>query len=307
MPLLAQCLALHFTTFSVAHQLQEAREKGTAEDNRELQAIISGLKAYTTWATNNSLQHCRECCGGIGYISVNKICELRKDHDVFVTFEGDNTVLLQQVAKDLLAQYSKQFSGGIFTGILSFITKQIHDVVTNIMEKNPLTIDSNNERRILSKDFQLNAFKYREARLLHTLSLRLLTKVKRSKKDQYIAWTECLDHLLTLSLSHIERIVLEYFYLGVENCPDLENQRILRMACQLFALNTIYNERGWYMEQGYIGPNKSRAIRTLVLSLSEKLRHNSLAICESFGIPDICLPPIAKEDIDTLFIKDDGN
>jgi hypothetical protein len=32
-----------------------------------------------------------------GYAAVNRLGALRSDHDIFLTFEGDNTVLLQQV------------------------------------------------------------------------------------------------------------------------------------------------------------------------------------------------------------------
>jgi acyl-CoA oxidase len=43
------------------------------------------------------LQQCRECCGGMGFLASNKIGPMKTDMDVDVTFEGDNTVLMQQV------------------------------------------------------------------------------------------------------------------------------------------------------------------------------------------------------------------
>ena len=56
------------------------------------------MKAFNTEFANASIQVCREACGGAGYMSENRLTQLRADTDVFATFEGDNTVLLQLVA-----------------------------------------------------------------------------------------------------------------------------------------------------------------------------------------------------------------
>ncbi len=66
-----------------------------------MHALSAGLKAYTTATTQTGLSTCREACGGHGYAAVNRLGALRSDHDIFQTFEGDNTVLLQQVGRAL--------------------------------------------------------------------------------------------------------------------------------------------------------------------------------------------------------------
>jgi len=71
-------------------------------DPKLVHVLSSGLKAAATWQRVESLQAARECCGGQGVLSANRIGPMRTDMDVDVTFEGDNTVLMQQVARALL-------------------------------------------------------------------------------------------------------------------------------------------------------------------------------------------------------------
>ena len=51
-----------------------------------------------------ALQACREACGGQGFLAANKIGPLKSDMDVDVTFEGDNTVMMQQVGAPAVSQ-----------------------------------------------------------------------------------------------------------------------------------------------------------------------------------------------------------
>lgn len=71
-------------------------------DPKLVHVLSSGLKAAATWQRVESLQHARECCGGMGVLAENRIGPTRTDTDVDVTFEGDNTVMMQQVARALL-------------------------------------------------------------------------------------------------------------------------------------------------------------------------------------------------------------
>lgn len=98
----------------VALKKDQAAAGGAYRDDdavQDVHALSAGLKAYVTWHTANALNACRESTGGHGYAAVNRLGALRSDHDIFQTFEGDNTVLMQQVASFLLKQYQKKFEG----------------------------------------------------------------------------------------------------------------------------------------------------------------------------------------------------
>jgi acyl-CoA oxidase len=67
------------------------------EEAKALHVLSSGLKAAATWTRVDILQDARECCGGMGFLAANRIGPMKNDMDVDVTFEGDNTVMMQQV------------------------------------------------------------------------------------------------------------------------------------------------------------------------------------------------------------------
>ena len=79
------------------------------------------LKSIITWYANNSIQECREACGGKGYLLENRIADLKGDVDIFTTFEGDNTVLLLLAAKGVLSDFRSEFNSAGFTAVLKIL------------------------------------------------------------------------------------------------------------------------------------------------------------------------------------------
>ena len=58
---------------------------------------------------------------------------------------------------------------------------------------------------------------------------------------------------------------------------------------QTYALNAIYNDRGWYLENDFISPDKSKAIRKNLTNLYKIIRPKAHLFIDSFGIPDALL------------------
>ena len=96
-------------------------ETDDERDRRALESRAAGTKALGTWHATRTIQECREACGGAGYLAINRFAALKADTDVFTTFEGDNHVLLQLVAKGLLTDYSSDFSDLDQLGMVRFV------------------------------------------------------------------------------------------------------------------------------------------------------------------------------------------
>lgn len=281
MPLLAKTYALHFGLEYLSNRFS----KHEGEDMREIETLAAGLKSYATWFTTESIQECREACGGKGYLAENRFAALKADTEIFTTFEGDNTVLMQLVAKGVLTSFKKEFHEEGTWAVLRFITGRLGTAIT---ELNPIAIRNTDRQHLLSSDFQLSAFRYREKSLLYSLSQRMRSMIK-SGQSAYDAALACQTHMIALAEAYVEHLVLEQFVQVVEAQADKSIYGALQQLCQLYALHTIEQHKGWYLEKEYISSGKSKAIRRLVDELCGTLRGQAGALVQAFDIPDALL------------------
>lgn len=289
MPLLSNVYALHFSLGYLTQRFINRSEK----DIMEIEALAAGLKAFTTWNTTKTLQECREACGGKGYLSENRLDSLKNDTDVFTTFEGDNTVLMQLVAKSRLTDFKQEFSNIDFFGIVNYVGEQAK---TAIMEMNPIIIRKTDIAHLLDPDFHLSAFRYRERDIL-TSAAKRLKKHLSNGMDSFDAFNQTQFHLLNVGQAFIERIVLEQFQLSIEKTKDVACKASLHTLCALFALTQIEKNKGWYLEHGYMEGVKTKAIRKLVNELCWEVRQVAVPLVDAFNIPDSCLgAPIGLKD-----------
>jgi acyl-CoA oxidase len=278
MPLLAKAYALHFALWGLTKFYLSRND----DNIREVETLAAGLKAYSTWFTTEALQECREACGGKGYLSENRFDKLKADTDIFTTFEGDNTVLMQLVAKGVMTKFRQSFSEEGVLGILRYIGSNL---ATTIKERNPIIIRRTDREHLLDRDFHESAFEYRQERLLYSVSMRMRNMI-RDDVDAYQAYLRCQTHMLALADAFVERYVLKKFCEAVDACEGKDIHPCLEKVCRLFALHTLEKHKGWFLEQGYMEGNKTKAIRNLVDELCGDLRHDALALVESFAIPD---------------------
>jgi acyl-CoA oxidase len=286
MPLLATTYALHFSLQYLTNRFLNRSEA----DMQEIEALAAGLKAFATWHTTDTLQECRECCGGKGYLAENRISALKNDTEVYTTFEGDNTVLMQLVAKSRLTEFKQEFSNMDLFGILNYVAGQAK---TSLTEMNPLIVRKTDEEHLLDAEFHLNAFKYRERDILTSAAKRLKRHIENGM-DSFDAFNVVQHHLVQVGFAYVERIVLEKFIEQVQHTTDPGCKQILNKLCQLFALSQIDRNKGWYLENGYMEGVKTKAIRKVLNELCWDIRQEAVPLVNAFKIPESCLAaPIA--------------
>uniref|UniRef100_A0A8B9HDU2 Acyl-CoA oxidase-like n=1 Tax=Astyanax mexicanus TaxID=7994 RepID=A0A8B9HDU2_ASTMX len=284
MPHLATSLALTFTVRYAARLMDDALSQGQdLQSNRPLQALVAGLKAYSTWANVVCLQECRECTGGMGFMMENRIPSLKCDSDVFVTFEGDNMVMLQVVVRELMTQYTKQFEDSIVTGMIRNWSSSASDRIrTSFLG---FSVD-----KVGDLSFLLKALSYRERVLQRSLAARLYAKVMNIT----LSLSTSFDCPSFLNIAKSLLVTLEQFALAVQECQVKDDQDLLSKFCLLHGTSLVYQERAWYLEHNYLSPGASRQIRNQLLELCRSVKDDALKVVADFNFPSCCIQaPIA--------------
>jgi acyl-CoA oxidase len=300
---LARTYALHFAQEVLLGQLHavfSATEEVDEHTRRALESRAAGTKALGTWHASTTIQECREACGGAGYLSANRFDALRADTDVFTTFEGDNHILLQLVAKGLLTDYSSSFGELDQLGMVRFVAglavetvierTAVHKLLERIKDVLPGSDDDlDQEAGLLDPAYQLAMLRWREEHMLSGVARRLKRGMDSGMEPADV-FSRCQDHVIGAARAHVERLVLEAFVDRVAAMPDGDeartgNRTALGHLCDLYALSTIEADRAWWMEHGRLSSARAKAITREVDDLCRKVRPIARELVDAFGVP----------------------
>ncbi len=288
MPRLAATVTYHFALADLADDYVALH--GLDEDTpnrRRLEARAAGLKAYATWHAVDTIQACREACGGQGYLAVNRLGPMRADADVFTTFEGDNTVLAQLVTKGLLTEYRSQFEDLTPGRLLRHLTARLGGAMAEAIPRLGAVGD------VDEPESQLELLRRREAHVLDTLARRIRKRTDGGM-DPAVAFLDVQPHVLAAARAHVERIALESVLRRERTVDDADLRALLGRVRSLTALWWIEGDLGWFLEHGVLSPPGAAEVRRQVTALSAELRLDARHITDAFAIPDeVLAAPIA--------------
>ncbi|SNR37534.1 acyl-CoA dehydrogenase [Flavobacterium sp. ov086] len=285
-PSLAKTYAVHFGLQYLTTRFLNRTEA----EMQEIEALAAGMKSYSTWSTRDILQECREACGGKGYLSENRINALKNDTEIYTTFEGDNTVLMQLVAKNRLSEFRKSFGEMGSLGIINYVYENAKTAIT---EKNPIATRRTDDEHLLDGEFHLQAFIHREKAILASAARRI-KKLVDGGLEPYDAFNVVQHQMIDVAQAYLERVVLEQFQLAIKTVGDQKTKEILTKLSHLYALSQFEKNKAWYLEDGYMEAVKTKAIRKMVNQLCWDIRPDAVSLVNAFNIPESCLAaPIA--------------
>ncbi len=274
MPLMVKAIVYQNALTMLAKQYCDDKDV----DIRKIETKAAGLKAIATWFCTKTIQECREACGGKGYLRENGFADLKADSDIFTTFEGDNNVLLQLVAKGLLTEFKESFNDDAFTSTMKYIGGKISFAFS---EYNFISNRNTSENHILDDDFISDALRYREKKMLIALADRMRVYQKK-KVSSHEAFLKSQVHMIDAAKAYVERLAYRNLVERLKDIPFSKEKSLIEKCNRFYGLTLIMENRYFYLESDYMDGSKTKAIRRVYSELMSEIKDNSLSIIATF-------------------------
>lgn len=293
-PLLARTIGLSFGLSYAKRRWAYATEA----EHPEIVRLCCVIKPLVSWNFERVGSICRERCGGQGYLSCNEFGGYIGLSHAAMTAEGDNSVLMQKVSKELLSAIE---AGKVKIEKFNFKNGPLVTV-----KEVKSAIDSKNK---ISIDFLFKLALIRESFLVETLGNVMNTKIGKEKKPLFDVWMkEESDLIQATALSFGERMSFEQFInvLNKENKNSNGVYEAFERIAIVFGLELIVSNLSFYLVNGIVTPEAGKL-------LSEEVYHKSISsvvpyldsYIKGLGINEsMIFAPIAKNWIE--YNKDDN-
>ncbi|KAL9602254.1 MAG: hypothetical protein Q9219_001978 [cf. Caloplaca sp. 3 TL-2023] len=295
LPLLAATFALHFTGRGMMDLYRENQKKMAADAGKlastnrgpspeelfpstdllaDLHATSCGLKALASTTAAEGLEVCRRACGGHGYSSFSGIGSWYADYVPTATWEGDNFMITQQVARYLLKSARAVLSGKASQNDTSTIFR-------HFLERRDIGAAFD----ILGRDDDIvAAFAWRTSFLTF--------EALKHRDEEKASWNSLLVDFWRLSTAHSQYLVVKNFYEALQSKNiaeelDTDTINLLYKLFRLYALHTLEREASEFFSSSAVTVRQIQLARTkTVMKLLEEIRPHAVRLVDAWRFPD---------------------
>ena len=310
-PLLATAFAFHFTGAymkKLYYKNLQQLESGDVSLLKEVHVNSSGLKALTTGVTSDAIEVARKCCGGHGYSRFSGLIDLYGNYVPACTYEGDNTIMFLQTARELVHVWNA--ARGIRSHTPSdqeTAVKKEKDAPTAGGKKrsaapqqhSPTSLQAlyasdhfvNDKSTIgtlddtLSLTIAAKAFHHRASRLLSSTCTRLNGLVQLGHTFE-VSYEMCKVDLVRCAKAHCWMLILNNFIDALKHLRTPSLLPVLTTLARLFALAHMEKEMGEFLEDGFLSAKQADWVRESVRNLLALVRVDAVSIVDSFDFSD---------------------
>jgi len=292
LPLLATTYAAGFAHEVFLHKFDDVFS-GRADsdtDRQDLETIAAALKPLSTWHALDTLQEAREACGGSGFLTENRLTSLRQDLDIYVTFEGDNNVLLQLVAKRLLTDFSRKFAKADTGALARYVVTQAAGKAyhgSGLRSVAQTVKDFGSTARAVNwlqePATQRELLTDRVATMIADVAGKLRPASKLGKKAAADLFNSQQNELIEAARAHAELLQWEAFTDALEQAPDAGTRQVLTWLRDLFGFGLIEKHLAWYLIHGRLSPQRAQAVTAYIDRLLTRLRPHAVDLVDAFG------------------------
>jgi acyl-CoA oxidase len=259
-------------------------------DREALETLAAALKPTSTWDALDTIQECREACGGAGFMAENRFTGLHADLDIYTTFEGDNNILLQLVGKRLLTDFAAGFKGMDAKGLAKYVLKTGADALasrTGVRVLGQEAHDTGSTRRSVDQlkdpEVQRDLLTERVEVAVAEIGRAIQAASKKSPAEQAAVFNDHQDDLIAAAKVHARLLQWEAFTRALETIKDQDTAQVLTWVRDLFALTTIEEELTWFLMNGRISAQRARSLKDYVARLIKRLRPHAQDLVDAFG------------------------
>ncbi|XP_045533158.1 peroxisomal acyl-coenzyme A oxidase 3-like [Pieris brassicae] len=255
-----------------------------ADKGIEMHALSCAIKPLSGWSARDAIQNCREACGGHGYLQAARIGDIRNDNDANCTYEGENSLLVQQTSNWLLGLWPQRNSLTAEhspLGSLGFL-QEVDNVLTEACRVK-------NVQDMINPQNLIQIYKWLTAYTLK-MTYEKVNKLKQYGRTNLQAKNESQSYnAVNLSIVYGENFILNHFYKTVQQFEDISCRRVLLKLVSLYGAFLLEKHMATLYIGGYFSKDQGLFLREGILLLCGEIAPEAIALVDTLAPPDWCL------------------